>query len=234
MQATLGGVRIGSRCLARNLLVTLSLPALILWFSPLFGPLLWMIGFIGFGMRTTTKAACVLGVGWAVMAILTPFYHPYARLLLPLQGLSWLLLAGALVMLRTHLERLGDQVQRPARGIAQALLPAAVGLWITPLLLASSSPYWSTARGISELLQPSDSLRTACRTIAGDLPMELDSLRLYARRPVEFYLSGVVACRSPADPRSPARARCGEDVGPARCRDDPAGGDRQGTPRRGK
>jgi dolichyl-phosphate-mannose-protein mannosyltransferase len=191
MQATLGAPAFGSRCLARNLLVTLSLPALILWFSPLFGPFLWMIGFIGFGMRTATKAACVLGVGWAVMAILTPFYHPYARLLLPLQGLSWLLLAGALVMLRTNLERLGDQVQRPARGIAQALLPAAVGLWITPLLLASYTPYWSAARGISELLQPSDSLRTACRTVAGDLPRELDSLRLYARRPVEFYLSGV-------------------------------------------
>ncbi len=191
MRATLGAAASGSRSLARDLLVTLSLPALILWFSPLFGSLLWMIGFIAFGLSTATKATCVLAVGWAVMAILTPFYHPYARLLLPFQGLSWLLLAGALAILRANLERLGEQRVRSFPDIAQSLFPIAVGLWITPLLLASSTPYWSTARRISELLQTSDSLHTACRTVAGDLPKDLDSLRLYARPPVTFYLSGV-------------------------------------------
>ena len=36
----------------------------------------------------------LLGTAWLLLSILTPFYHPYARLLLPLQAIGWLVMAA--------------------------------------------------------------------------------------------------------------------------------------------
>jgi 4-amino-4-deoxy-L-arabinose transferase-like glycosyltransferase len=198
LQVALGALRPGSRSRARDLVVALSLPALGTFILGAgFGALIWMTAFGSSGMRSATKAAFVLGVGWAAMAVLTPFYHPYARLLLPFQAFSALLLAGAFGILRDNLERLGAIDRRSMWGVSGRLLCLAAGLWIGPLLFAFLSTYWNTARGISEVLEPSDSLRTACRTIASDLPKDLNALRVYARPPVTFYLSGT----APVSPR---------------------------------
>jgi hypothetical protein len=137
------------------------------------------------------KAVVVISVGWAALAALTPLYHPYARLLLPLQALSWVLLAGLFRAGREVFERVGGLVQRSIAGVPEKVLSLAVGLWISPLVLALFTPYWNPARGVWELLEPSDSLRRACRSLAADLPRDLRSLRLYARPPVTFYLSDV-------------------------------------------
>src|SRR5262249_34688179 len=53
----------------------------------------WWIGlavapWLLFGREPGTR---VLGAWWLLLSILTPFYHPYARLWLPLGGAGWLL-----------------------------------------------------------------------------------------------------------------------------------------------
>jgi dolichyl-phosphate-mannose-protein mannosyltransferase len=65
------------------------------WLAPDFG---WWAGLILFP-RTIFDSRCsvrLLGFAWLVPAILTPFYHPYARLWLPLHAAGWLLTAGAI------------------------------------------------------------------------------------------------------------------------------------------
>ncbi len=41
----------------------------------------------------------MLGSWWILLSILTPFYHPYARLWMPLHAAGWLLVAGLIVEL---------------------------------------------------------------------------------------------------------------------------------------
>ncbi len=48
---------------------------------------------VPFWFRSTSSGLRVLGVAWVVQAVLTPLYHPYARLWLPLEALGWFALA---------------------------------------------------------------------------------------------------------------------------------------------
>lgn len=143
--------------------------------------------------RSAPRSLFVLGIGWAAMAALTPFYHPYARLFLPLQAMSWLLLGGLFAEGRAMLERTGRAGQRAVAGIPMASMAIAAGLWIGPVLIAVLSPYWEPARNIVELLAPSDSLRRGCRSLAETLRKVPAPLRAYARPPVTFYLAGVTS-----------------------------------------
>ena len=45
---------------------------------------------------STLKPVIVLYTGWVTLSLLTPFYHPYARLWLPLEAFGWLFMAGVL------------------------------------------------------------------------------------------------------------------------------------------
>src|SRR5262249_27413028 len=40
----------------------------------------------------------LVGAWWLIMAVLSPFYHPYARLWLPMQAVGWILLGGLIQM----------------------------------------------------------------------------------------------------------------------------------------
>lgn len=147
-----------------------------------------------------SRSVIVPTAGWCLLAAMTPFYHPYARLMLPLQGLAWILMAGAL----TRLFQIAASQVRPE-------IYPRYGFGLTILLLAvylepgtRVSPGWNIP-----MTETSDSLRRACRSIASQLPKNLTTLRLHARPPVTFYLSGVVpvaprptpeAALAPGDP----------------------------------
>ena len=191
----------GSRSLARDLLVTLSLPALILWFGPPFGSLIWMIGFITFGIRTATKAVLRprgrMGRHGDPHAVLSPLCAAVA----PVPGPSWLLLAGALVILRANLERLGEQGPRSSLGMRRDVVSHRSG----PLVHSAD------ARDLHALLvvgegdlgaaasRATPSARPAVRSRAIS-PRTWIPLHLYARPPVTFYLSGVGAGVLPSRP----------------------------------
>ena len=61
----------------------------------------WLSGasFLWFTSRRTRPAVRVLGLTWLLFAFLTPFYHPYARLGLPLHATGWVLIGGLLAQI---------------------------------------------------------------------------------------------------------------------------------------
>jgi hypothetical protein len=191
MQASLGAFSTGSRSLPRHLLVALSLTALCSFFhGALFGALLWIIVLAAVRVGVPTKAAFLLVIGWAILVLMTPFYHPYARLVLPLQAIAWVLLGGAFTMIRQVSEHLSELDQRRVRGLPESLIRFTAACWLIPLMLAVLSRGETAPVPIRDLLGPTDSLRLACRSIVRRLPDDLHSVRLYARPPVTFYLSG--------------------------------------------
>ena len=63
--------------------------------------LLWWLGlgWLAFPGREASPGRRLLGVAWIGLSILTPFYHPYARLWLPIQSLGWIAGGGAIAWL---------------------------------------------------------------------------------------------------------------------------------------
>ncbi len=84
-----------------------------------------------------TKSTCLLGIGWAILSVLTPFYHPYARLWLPLEAFGWLFLGGLFVAIRSRVEVAGRGARwawkRPADPLPWFALFCALGAAIQTL-----------------------------------------------------------------------------------------------------
>jgi dolichyl-phosphate-mannose-protein mannosyltransferase len=132
-----------------------------------------------------------LVVGWVALLILTPCYHPYVRLWLPIEAFGWMLMGGgyAAILCRSDpggLRAAAGVTVRPPRDSVVAfgvLCLFTFFFGIAPINLTSEDR-------ISNVFAPTDSLRRACRAISSELPKECIGLRLYARPPVTFYLSG--------------------------------------------
>ena len=108
------------------------------------------------------------------MSLLTPFYHPYARLWLPLQALGWIAAAG--------LVREGfDQAREGAKARLLALV-ACCGAAVAQTLV------WPSAT-LPGPLGPRDSLRTATSTARVAVGDSDAPVRVLARPPVRFYLA---------------------------------------------
>jgi dolichyl-phosphate-mannose-protein mannosyltransferase len=118
---------------------------------------------------------------------LTPFYHPYARLWLPLEAYGWLFIAGMFARIRSLLATAGQ-----ASG-GKWSLRSDPSLQVV-LLAAGAILFEATAIGLTRtsrlpgLLAPTDTLRSACASMAHDLPKDVQNLRVFARPPVSFYL----------------------------------------------
>ena len=157
----------------------------------------WLLGLPGrqstelFGPpRTSTR---VVGVWWVSLMVLTPLYHPYARLWLPCHAVQWLL-GGWLV---------GEGLPRIACRFARS--PNAVGpprirsAWVSTLVLGLVAIVVGLAvmpapvMRLPGLLDPTDALYQATVQVSAQLPEEVQGLRLLVRPPVTFYLSGRVA-----------------------------------------
>ena len=46
--------------------------------------------------QSWTSGKILIAATWYALSVLTPLYHPYARLWLPLQMVGWLIMAGCL------------------------------------------------------------------------------------------------------------------------------------------
>ena len=183
---------------AIGLLIGLSLTALGSFFQgPLFGAVLWMIVLaVMKGRGGATRATIILAAGSGLLAIMTPFYHPYARLLLPLQAFGWILVGGSFTILGRCLERLGESDAHRICGLPRSLLGFAMGSCLVPLVLFASPGAGAGPSSISVLLEPTDSLRGACQSVRLSL-RDGPLLRIYARPPVTFYLSSGGVAVSP-------------------------------------
>jgi 4-amino-4-deoxy-L-arabinose transferase-like glycosyltransferase len=126
----------------------------------------------------------VVGAWWAILAVLTPFYHPYARLMLPLEA------AGLLVLARFAAQdvRAGSEAEgapgRPLRHV-----PVAAGLLMAAATVVLGMP---ESRPWPGLLARSDGLRLAVDRViaeAAEARTPPSGLRTLVRPSALFYLA---------------------------------------------
>jgi 4-amino-4-deoxy-L-arabinose transferase-like glycosyltransferase len=140
-------------------------------------------------LRDDRPGARVAAASWLILTALTPFYHPYARLWLPLHATAWTLLAGlqsriaALVQDKsTELARFEPTLTpglraRFAMGLVCAALAAYVELWVN-----------ASARPLRRVFEPTDSLRLDMQKLETALSRRSGQIKLLTRPPVLFYL----------------------------------------------
>lgn len=138
----------------------------------------------------------LLGHGWLVLSILTPFYHPYARLWLPLRALGWLMTGGCLV--RIALGRDDPRVRSAAAddirggrldqlGRAGALVALACVVLAAFQRGPASSPIrWGW---ILEPAATTSPKHFVLRTLPSIDDLHGKSLLVLARQPIAFYLA---------------------------------------------
>jgi dolichyl-phosphate-mannose-protein mannosyltransferase len=145
-------------------------------------------------------SARMVGVWWLVLSILTPFYHPYARLWLPVQAAGWVIVGGVIVELgplerRQTFAALGG---RPFRELA--VLRLAIFLAFADRFCGATM-----ARPLPDLLGPTDSIRTTLvvqNLIAEHqrrAPPRIATLRTLVRPSVAFYLDPRITIRPQRD-----------------------------------
>jgi hypothetical protein len=185
-----GDFTIERKFLPRTLAQALYLTIFCLWLLPNLVWLyifLWICFMLMVRRNEVTEAMFVLGVGWAVLALLTPFYHPYARLWLPLEAFGWLFLSSLFVSVRSTCAVPGRGAGRawtwPGDPLLRFGLYGVLGTAIHVL-----APDWSWKGRSPGLLDPSDSVRQACGRLLSELPKDLGAIRVFARPPVAFYL----------------------------------------------
>ena len=109
-----------------------------------------------------------LCAGWLTLTLITPFYHPYARLWLPIEAFGWLFMGGLFASESERLHAATIDFAPRKRiiswlvAIAAAAIAAAVGVFSLP-----------RHDDLPGLLAPTDSLRLASVAVARDLPADL-------------------------------------------------------------
>ncbi len=135
--------------------------------------LIWWVALMTLQTRLFDQRPHVRVVAWAwlVLAILTPLYHPYARLWLPVHAVGLALVCGSLMARVPVLE---------GRSIVWPSLVALAALGFT----LESTP----GRPLPGLLGPTDSLRTACLDAVETLGEQNTPVPVLARPSALYYL----------------------------------------------
>lgn len=148
-------IRAGRPFPSRGDLLRFALGALALGLVP---ELPWWLGLAALPTLIRSRGAPerVLAACWLVMSAMTPLYHPYARLWLPLHATGWFVVAWW--AMRNEAVPAAN-ASRSARRWARAVV--GLGLLVHLLLLAPAAPW-------PGLLDPSDGLRRTVRGHIGD------------------------------------------------------------------
>ena len=127
-----------------------------------------------------------LAVSWLTMFVLTPFYHPYARLWLPFELLHWILLGGLSVEL---LQAIAFQRGWSFAGTRWSIV-GPVGVVAAGFLVRGPGfPFAAPSRWEQPgLFERSDSVRLSAAELAHRIPPEVTSLRTLVRPSVTYYL----------------------------------------------
>jgi 4-amino-4-deoxy-L-arabinose transferase-like glycosyltransferase len=148
----------------------------------------WALGLLAlpFLFRDERPAARLVAVWWLVMSLLTPFYHPYARLWLPLTAAGWVIVAGGIS--RASAEDWLMPLATPrSLGNGFPRVPNLVLATTMALALCVVQHVRVQPRPLPRLLGPSDSLRQ----IAAEFQQALGPGRPVAflgRPSLDFYL----------------------------------------------
>ena len=140
----------------------------------------------------------LLGVIWVGLFILTPCYHPYARLWLPFELASWVVLGGLTVRWVDQLGELSTIRQLP---VGCRLRFAVAGLilvgtcWFGPGFPNGSA----TTLSHDGLFAASDSLSLAAPHVRSRLGPEVQQLRTLVRPSMLYSLSGSIQLSPQSD-----------------------------------
>lgn len=142
---------------------------------------------VPFWLRSASGTSRVLAMAWLVQTVLTPLYHPYARLWLPLEALGWFALAEMATRVTARRE---DEEERQAHENRPAWVLAGA-VCASLVFAAVAIPGARPGRG---LLGPSDGLQAACDRLAERIEEARRSgafsgAKVLARPPVLFYLA---------------------------------------------
>jgi hypothetical protein len=129
-------------------------------------------------LRDERPARRLLGVWWLALSLITPWYHPYARLWLPLVALGWILVGGLVPTLWKSWIARGEAPSRHLK--AGALL--GLGIFLIAVYQQEK------ARPLPGLLARTDSFRRHLPDLAPDPNRaEYDLLLLLARPHATLY-----------------------------------------------
>ena len=141
-----------------------------------------------------SPARRMLASFWMILSLITPFYHPYARLWLPLQAAGWVLLGGTVVRLgpfsilnKTPIRWEGFKRLAPGfkfQGVALA----------TSLILAGVRWGHGTSGPLplGRFFEPTDDLRNIAADVVNQPGLKANrtaNIEVLARRPLYFYLA---------------------------------------------
>jgi len=159
----------------------------------LFGDLGWWVGLAWFFWLApdSRPGRRVLAAWWLVLSVMTPFYHPYARLWLPLHAAGWLLLGSTLVTL-VETRGIGPTLAR-SLGSSRVRLASLTVLAFACLL------GWRTlepvgrprAFPVGSYFRPTDDLRNRVSDVASlsrNPETSWNGLSVLGRPPLVFYL----------------------------------------------
>jgi hypothetical protein len=159
----------------------------------------WWVGpLAALGLRRErSPSGGLLLAWWLVLSVMTPLYHPYARLWLPIHGAGWMLLAGLVVSVgspwpnRVFVQ--GEAEKSTSRRRVGPVMAASIAVLV---ILVTALHASGRARGkplaVSRYYRPTTSLSDAVAMLPKFLPRESAPntvLFVLARRPVAFYLT---------------------------------------------
>ncbi len=154
-------------------------------------------------LRSDRPATRVLGAWWVAVAAITPFYHPYARLWLPVEAVEWLLLGGALARgfeaVQPYLRRVRNRATEADPSFARFCLAWVWGIGVGVLCTMELERLDVAPKPLAGLLGPSDGLRRSVGRVVSKLPPDLAALRFYGRPSILFYLGGRLPIQRHAD-----------------------------------
>lgn len=161
----------------------------------LFPMLPWWLGVACFPALLVDRRPSVRVVAfwWMILSILTPLYHPYARLWLPLHGVGWLIVAGIAFSAPAHVVSVHRNIdffkhsQRNPFDLVQASF-AAIAILGVMFFSTSQCTLISHPHDSDQILAASDDLRRAVREIEKETPGRDFPIVCLASPVVRWYL----------------------------------------------
>ena len=159
----------------------------------------WLIG-LALAPLTLTDGSPgrrLIGTSWIVLTILTPLYHPYSRLWLPLELTGWLFLAIAGSWL---MEEPGGVISarpfdgNPARFRGRGLTWLAILFGVLASLAIRVVPPGVVR--FDDVIGPRDSFREAALRIAAKIPTGSGPVRILARPNLGYYANATFSRRA--------------------------------------
>ncbi len=138
----------------------------------------------------------VTGVWWIVLSILTPFYHPYARLWLPLEIVGWI--GNGLIFISLW-HRVAPSIE-PVR--LEVTLASGRFVFAMVATMVFGQIALNQPRHFLSGTESRDSLRIAAYRFAADFPPGVSTVRTLARPALYFYLTPSLGGRGVAMSRA--------------------------------